>query len=302
MAAQAASAGPSKRLLAIPSVRKLARELGVDLAEVTATGPRGRIRREDVLQASSAPALTPAAGERPGETDGEETLQPLPALRRTIAEAMVRAASTAVPITTTDEVDVTELVAFRQRSKAAAEGQGVNVTLLPFIMKAVAAALRLHPMLNATLDEDLRHLRLLHHYHLGIATDTPDGLMVPVIRDVDRKNILTLARELQHLTALARERRIPLADLRGGTFTISNYGAIGGIFATPMLHMPQVAILGVGKLMEKPVVQAGEVAIRTILPLSLTFDHRAMDGAHAQRFLNEVMGYVSNVAALCLVW
>jgi len=302
MAAQVASAEPSKRILAIPSVRKLARELGVDLAEVTPTGPRGRIRREDVLQARSAPALTTAVVERPGETDGEETLQPLPALRRTIAEAMVRAASTAVPITTTDEADVTELVAFRQRSQAAAEGQGVNVTLLPFIMKAVAAALRLHPMLNATLDDELRHLRLLHRYHLGIATDTPDGLMVPVIRDVDQKKILTLARELQHLTALARERRIPLADLRGGTFTISNYGAIGGIFATPMLHMPQVAILGVGKLMEKPVVQAGEIAIRTILPLSLTFDHRAMDGAHAQRFLNEVMGYVSNVAALCLVW
>jgi pyruvate dehydrogenase E2 component (dihydrolipoamide acetyltransferase) len=298
MAAPEAPSEPPKRMLAIPSVRKLARELGVDLAEVTPTGPRGRIRREDVLQASSAP---PPAENRLGESDGVETLQPLPTLRRTIAEAMVRAATTAVPITTTDEADVTELVALRLRSKAAAEEQGVNVTLLPFIMKAVAAALRQHPMLNATLDDDVRHLRLQHAYHLGIATDTPDGLMVPVVRHVDQKNILALAQELQHLTALARERRIPLADLRGGTFTISNYGAIGGIFATPMLHLPQVAILGVGKLIEKPVVHAGEIAIRTILPLSLTFDHRAMDGAHAQRFLNEVIGYVSDVAALCLV-
>ncbi len=303
MAAQVDLDGPTKRVLAIPSVRKLARELGVDLAAVRPTGPRGRIRREDVLQASSSPApvMTPATGERSGRLDGEETLQPLPTLRRTIAEAMVRAASTAVPITTTDEVDVTELVALRQRSKVAAAGQGVNVTLLPFIMKAVAASLRLHPMLNATLDDDLRHLRLKHDCHLGMATDTPDGLIVPVIRDVDQKNILTLAGELQQLAALARERRIPLADLRGGTFTISNYGAIGGIFATPMLHVPQVAILGVGKLIEKPVVHEEEIAIRTILPLSLTFDHRAMDGAHAQRFLNEVMGYLSNVAALCLV-
>ncbi len=295
------SDGPPKRILAIPSVRKLARELGVNLAEVMPTGPRGRIRREDVLQASAAsppaPSMTPVVDQR----EGEETLQPLSTLRRTIAEAMVRAVSTAVPITTTDEADVTELVALRQRSKAAAEGQGVNVTLLPFIMKAVAAALRQHPMLNATLDDDLRHLRLKHNYHLGIATDTPDGLIVPVVRHVDQKNILTLARELQHLTALARERRIPLADLRGGTFTISNYGAIGGMFATPMLHLPQVAILGIGKLMDKPVVHEGEIAIRTILPLSLTFDHRAMDGAHAQRFLNEVIGYVSNVATLCLV-
>jgi pyruvate dehydrogenase E2 component (dihydrolipoamide acetyltransferase) len=243
------------------------------------------------------------AGGQAGERDGEGavTLQPLPALRRTIAEAMVRAAHTAVPITTTDEADVTELVALRQRSKAAAAGQGVNVTLLPFIMKAVAAALRRHPMLNASLDDDLRHLQLKHDYHLGIATDTPDGLIVPVIRHVDQKNILALAEELQHLTALARERRIPLADLRGGTFTISNYGAIGGIFAMPMLHLPQVAILGVGMLMEKPVVHEGVIAIRTMLPLSLTFEHRAMDGAHAQRFLNEVIGYLSSVAALCLV-
>lgn len=303
MAVREASNGSPKRILAIPSVRQLARELGVDLAEVTPTGPRGRIRREDVLQASSAPApvLTPAAAAPPAERQGEETLQPLPALRRTIAEAMARAARTAVPITTTDEADVTELVALRQRGKAAAEVQGVNVTLLPFIMKAVVAALRRHPMLNATLDDDLRHLRLKHDCHLGIATDTPDGLIVPVIRHVDQKNILTLAQELQHLTALARERRIPLADLRGGTFTISNYGAIGGLFATPMLHLPQVAILGVGRLIEKPVVHEGEMAIRTMLPLSLTFDHRAMDGAHAQRFLNEVMGYLSNVAALCLV-
>ena len=301
MAAPAALAEPPKRILAIPSVRKLARDLGVNLAEVTPTGPRGRIRREDVLQAASAPAMASAPGEPQGQAPGEETLQPLPALRRTIAEAMVRAANTAVPITTTDEVDVTELVALRRRSRDAAAGQEVNVTLLPFIMKAVVEALRLHPMLNATLDDDLRHLRLKHVYHLGIATDTPDGLIVPVIRHVDQKNILTLARELQDLAALARERRVPLSDLRGGTFTISNYGAIGGLFATPMLHLPQVAILGVGRLVDKPAAHEGEIAIRTILPLSLTFDHRAMDGAHAQRFLNEVMGYLSNVAALCLV-
>jgi pyruvate dehydrogenase E2 component (dihydrolipoamide acetyltransferase) len=303
MAAQVAADKSPKRILAIPSVRQLARDLGVDLTQVKPTGPRGRIRREDVLQAAS-PAPTPASAavEQVVERQVEETLQPLPTLRRTIAEAMVRAASTAVPITTTDETDVTELVALRQRSKVAAEAQGVHVTLLPFIMKAVAAALRRHPMLNATLDEDLRHLRLKHECHLGIATDTPDGLVVPVIRHVDRKTILTLAQELQHLTALARERRVALADLRGGTFTISNYGAIGGLYATPMLHLPQVAILGVGRLMEKPVVHEGEIAIRTLLPLSLTFDHRAMDGAHAQRFLNELMGYLSNVAALCLVW
>jgi pyruvate dehydrogenase E2 component (dihydrolipoyllysine-residue acetyltransferase) len=214
---------------------------------------------------------------------------------------MIRAATTAVPVTTTDEVDVTALVDMWQRSKEAAASQGVRVTLLPFIMQAVVAALRQHPYLNATLADDERQLILKRYYHIGIATDTPDGLIVPVIKHVDRKNLLTLAAELQQVTLLARERRIPLADLRGGTFTISNYGAIGGIFATPMLHLPEVAILGVGKLLRKPVVYQEAVAVRTILPLALTFDHRALDGAAAQRFLNDVMVYLADPTRLLLV-
>jgi pyruvate dehydrogenase E2 component (dihydrolipoamide acetyltransferase) len=302
----------SRRILAIPSVRKLARDLGVDLAQVTPTGPRGRIRREDVVQAASSqpteaarmrdePVATPGlAGREERDEYGAVTLQPLPTLRRTIAQAMERAAHTAVPISTTDEADITELVSLRQRGRDAAAEQGIHVTLLPFIMKAVVAALQQHPVLNATLDDALRHLTLKHYYHLGIATDTPEGLIVPVVRDVDQKSILTLAAEVQRLAELARERRVALTDLRGGTFTISNYGAIGGLFATPMLHLPQVAILGVGKQVQKPVVHEGEVAVRTMLPLSLTFDHRAMDGAHAQRFLNELIAYLADPAQLML--
>jgi pyruvate dehydrogenase E2 component (dihydrolipoamide acetyltransferase) len=296
----------TRRILAIPSVRKLARELGVDLRHVPPTGPRGRIRREDVIQAAGSSTVTAAARmaeSSPTDRDdyGPVEYQALPVLRRTIADAMRRAATTAVPVTTTDEVDVTDLVALRQRSKAAAASQGVAVTLLPFVMKAVVAALREHPTLNATLANDQRHLLLKRYYHLGIATDTADGLLVPVIKAVDQKDLLTLASELQHLTGLARQRRIPLADLRGGTFTISNYGAIGGIFATPMLHMPQVAILGTGKLIQKPVVYDGSVTVRTILPLSLTFDHRALDGATAQRFLNALMDYLADPARLVLI-
>jgi pyruvate dehydrogenase E2 component (dihydrolipoamide acetyltransferase) len=305
--AEEISAAP-RRILAIPSVRKLARELGVDLRHVTPTGPRGRIRREDVLQAVASPATaaTPvlsAAAAPATERDEHGPVErlALPALRRTIAAAMVRAATTAVPVTTTDEVDVTDLAALRQHSKDVAASLGVRVTLLPFIMKAVVAALRQHPQLNATLADDQHHLLLKRYYHLGIATDTADGLIVPVMKDVDQKDILTVASELQRLTELARARRLALADLRGGTFTMSNYGAIGGIFATPMLHMPQVAILGVGKLLQKPVVHDGSVAIRTILPLSLTFDHRALDGATAQRFVNELMAYLADPARLMLV-
>lgn len=313
-AAPAAASVQNRRVLAIPSVRKLAHDLGIDLTRVTPTGPHGRIRREDVLQAAHAqqaarqrpvPAAPAAeAAPAPGlEQDqyGPVAYQPLSALRRTIAKAMVAAATAAVPVTTTDEADVTDLVAVRERSRAAAAAQNVHMTLLPFIMKAVVAALRQHPTLNAGLDEAHNRLLLKRYYHLGIATDTPEGLLVPVIRNVDQKNLLTLATELARLTELARTRHIAPTDLRGGTFTISNYGAIGGIFATPMLHVPEVAILGVGKLLQKPVVHGGAVAIRTMLPLSLTFDHRALDGAAAQRFLNEVMVYLSEPARLMLV-
>jgi pyruvate dehydrogenase E2 component (dihydrolipoamide acetyltransferase) len=204
-------------------------------------------------------------------------------------------------VTTTDEADVTELVALRERTHAAAAEHNVRVTLLPFIMKALVAALRQHPRFNASLDEAQSRLVLKRYYHLGIATDTTEGLLVPVVKDVDQKSMMTLATEVARLTDLARTRRIPLTDLRGGTFTISNYGAIGGIFATPMLHLPEVAILGLGKLLPKPVVYGGEVVIRTILPLSLTFDHRALDGAEAQRFLNELIAYLSNPARLILM-
>jgi pyruvate dehydrogenase E2 component (dihydrolipoamide acetyltransferase) len=298
------SSAQPPRVLAIPSVRKLARDLGVDLTQVTPTGPHGRIRREDVLHAAQPPAppaapVTPTGLEH--DQHGPVAYEPLSALRRTIAQAMVAAATTAVPVTTTDEADVTELGTLRERSSAAAVEHNVRVTLLPFIMKAVVAALHLHPRLNASLDEAHNRLLLKRYYHLGIATDTAEGLIVPVVKDVDQKSLVTLAADLARLADLARTRRIPLTDLRGGTFTISNYGAIGGIFATPMLRLPEVAILGVGKLLHKPVVHDGEVMVRTILPLSLTFDHRALDGAEAQRFLNELIGYLSNPARLILV-
>jgi pyruvate dehydrogenase E2 component (dihydrolipoamide acetyltransferase) len=304
-ATRAASLAQPRRVLAIPSVRKLARDLGVDLTLVTPTGPHGRIRREDVLHAAPPRPVSPAAPAAPAgleyDQHGPVTYEPLSALRRTIAQAMVAAATTAVPVTTTDEADVTELVALRERSTTAAAALNVRVTLLPFILKAVVAALQQHPRLNASLEEAQNRLVLKRYYHLGIATDTAEGLLVPVVKDVDQKNMLTLATEIARLTDLARTRRIPLADLRGGTFTLSNYGAIGGIFATPMLHLPEVAILGVGKLLQKPVVHNGEVAIRTMLPLSLTFDHRALDGAEAQRFLNELIASLANPARLILV-
>ena len=292
------SAAANGKVLAIPSVRKLARDLGVDLNHVTPSGPRGRIRREDVLREApqSLESVQPAATQQ--DAHGPVELQPLTALRRTIAKAMVEAATTAVPITTIDEVDITELLDWRTRGNTAA-GE-VHLTLLPFVMKAVVAGLQQHPELNASLADDQQHLVVKRYYHLGIATDTPEGLIVPVVRDVDRKSVLALATELQNLADLAKTRRISLADLRGGTFTITNYGAVGGIFATPMLHLPQVAILGVGRFTQKPTAHEGTIALRAILPLSLTFDHRVLDGAAAQRFLNAVMACLADPTRLLL--
>lgn len=286
------------RVLAIPSVRKLARDLGVDLNQVTPSGPRGRIRREDVLREApqNFESVQPSATQQ--DAHGPVELQPFTALRRTIAKAMVEAATTAVPITTIDEVDISELLDWRARSNAAAAD--VHLTLLPFIMKAVVAGLQQHPELNASLADDQQHLVVKRYYHIGIATDTPEGLIVPVVRDVDRKSVLALATELQNLAELAKTRRISLADLRGATFTITNYGAVGGIFATPMLHLPQVAILGIGRFMQKPTAHEGAIALRTILPLSLTFDHRVLDGAAAQRFLNAVMACLADPTRLLL--
>lgn len=292
-----AGAATDRRVLAIPSVRKLARDLGVDLSRVTPSGPHGRIRREDVLQAAPQDATPDQPADAQRDAHGDVELQPLTPLRRTIAKAMVEAATIAVPITTIDEVDISELLDWRARGNAAAD---VHLTLLPFVMKAVVAALKQHPALNASLADDQQHLILKRYYHLGIATDTPEGLIVPVVKDVDRKSLLALATEVQRLAELANMRRIPLADLRGGTFTISNYGAVGGIFATPMLHLPQVAILGVGRFLQKPVAYEGAVALRTILPLSLTFDHRVLDGAAAQRFLNAVMACLADPTRLLL--
>jgi len=199
---------------------------------------------------------------------------------------------TAPHVTHVDEVDVTELVALRQRAKEVAAARGIKLTYLPFIAKALIAALREFPYLNATIDDERQEIVLKRYYNIGIATDTEDGLIVPVVKHADRKSILQIAAEIQYLTEKARQRKIDLEDLRGGTFTITNIGALGGIFSTPIINHPEVAILGVHKIQEKPVVRDGQIVVRSMLPLALSFDHRIVDGAYAARFLNRVMAYL----------
>jgi pyruvate dehydrogenase E2 component (dihydrolipoamide acetyltransferase) len=202
---------------------------------------------------------------------------------------MVKSKYTAPHVTAMDEADVTELWKIREKEKKAAEKKGIKLTILPFIIKAVIAGLGEHPYLNASLDDENEEIILKKYFNIGLATDTPEGLMVPVVKNAADKSIFQLAQELTQLVEKARNRTIDLADLKGGTFTISNYGALGGIYATPIINYPEVAILGVGKIKDTPVVRNGKVVVRKILSLALSFDHRVVDGAEAARFLNTVI-------------
>ncbi|KEQ22981.1 dihydrolipoamide acetyltransferase family protein [Paenibacillus tyrfis] len=303
MAGGAQAAGDEREVLATPSVRKLAREKGVNIAEVTATGKNGRVTREDVLgftpgaapkaaeaPAAAAPAASAAASSAaaPVSGDREEERVPLKGIRKAIANAMVKSAYTAPHVTLMDEVDVTRLVALREKAKPVAEKKGVKLTYLPFIVKALVAAARQFPAMNAMIDEEKQEIVYKKYYHVGIATDTDNGLIVPVIQDADRKNIWTIAGAIKDLAVRGREGKLGMNELKGSTITITNIGSAGGMFFTPIINFPEVAILGTGRISEKPVVKNGEIVIAPVMALSLSFDHRIIDGATAQNFMNYI--------------
>ncbi len=296
---------------AAPSTRRLARELGVDLRAVRGSGPGGRVTDDDVRAAAQAPRpaaavrtvppaeraiakpLVPVGVEPPSlpkfEQWGPIERQPLSHLRRTIAERMALSASLIPHVSHFDRADITELDAVIRRHVEAARERGVALTLTSFLLKAASLALREHPQFNSTLDPAAGELILKRYYHLGIAVATDRGLIVPVIRDVDRKPLIELARELAAVAQRVREGKATLDDLRGGTFTISNVGALGGTGAIPIINYPEVAILGVARAREEAVVRAGRIVPRLLLPLSLTFDHRVADGADGARFASDVV-------------
>jgi len=298
---------PSKgRVLAVPMVRRMARELGVDLQTLTGTGPQGRITKEDIQKASKERKEKPAAdavvGKASENFDSYGYLEriPLRGMRRTIAQAMVKSKTVIPHAAGIDEADITSLVALKTRAQERAAQKKIHLTFLPFIMKAVVAALQEHPYLNSSLDEEKGEIILKKYYNLGVAVDTKDGLMVPVVKEVRAKNIFQLAQELAALSAKARLRTIDLGDLKGGTFTLTNFGAMGGIFGFPIIHHPEVAILGLGKIMDKPLVADGKIEIRKVLPLSLSFDHRVVDGAEAVRFMNTVIDLLEDPGLILL--
>ncbi len=281
-------------VLATPAVKALAREMGIRLEGIRGTGPRGSITREDILGAREN--VTEAA-EAADEFGPVERI-PMRGVRRTIARNLLKAHQMSVCVTGMEEVDVTELWEMRKREDQEITSRGVHLTYFPFIVKAVQHALMEHPMLNASVDEEEESIILKKYYNIGFAVDTPDGLIVPVLRNVEKKSIIELATELQDMAERARQRTITLRELKGSTFTITNYGQFGGGFSTPIINYPEVAILGCGRIADRPWVVNGAIAVRKILPLSLTFDHRVTDGGDATRFLSKTARYLEDPALL----
>jgi pyruvate dehydrogenase E2 component (dihydrolipoamide acetyltransferase) len=327
--------------LTMPSVRALAKELGVDLAGLRGTGPGGRILKQDVedlaqavaygaaapvaaapvvvappqtAEAVPAPAPAAPAGLRPGEppvaplmggaleSDAYGTVERVlfRGVRRSMARRMAEAVSKQAQVTTMDEADVTIIKHIREKERTLATERGVRLTYLAFVVKACTASLKRFPRLNAVLDESGEEFLLKRYYNIGIAIDTKAGLMVPNIKNADTKSIFRIAQEIVELVDLADERKIELEGFRGGTFSISNYGAIGSLYATPVINYPEVAILGMGRVRETPAVRDGKIVTRLMMPLALTFDHRLVDGAEAARFLNLVIGYLQDPDLLLL--
>lgn len=329
-AAPAPAAAPidRKHVLATPSVRKYAREKGVQLAVVPGTGKFGRITREDVDRfvaggavapqtAAVAPVATEAAAPAAVATNtaqaaatptvhynaqaGEvEERVPLKGIRKAIAKAMVKSAYTAPHVTIFDEVDVTGLVNLRKEGKPLAEAKGIKLTYLPFIVKAVVAGLKKFPELNASIDDEKQEIIFKKYYNIGIAASTDEGLLVPVVKSADRKSIFDVASEINELAVKARDRKATADELKGSTFSITNIGSAGGMFFTPVINHPEVAILGVGRISEKPIVKNGEITVGQVLHLSLSFDHRLIDGEPAQRFMNYLKQLLENPTLLIM--
>ena len=300
---------------ASPSVRRFARELGVDLARVKGSGPKERILKEDITNFVKNALAHPASASGGGaglalglpawpQVDfakfGPVETQPMSRIKRISGPALHRNWVHIPHVTQNDEADITELEAFRKSMAEEAQKQGVKLTPLALIMKAVVAALKIHPEFNSSIAPSGDALILKRYYHIGVAVDTPGGLVVPVIRDVDQKGVLQLAKELGEVSARARDGKLGPADMQGGTFSISSLGGIGGTHFTPIINAPEVAILGVSKSTTKPVWKDGQFAPRLMLPLSLSYDHRAVDGAQGARFITHLNSVLSDIRRVLL--
>jgi pyruvate dehydrogenase E2 component (dihydrolipoamide acetyltransferase) len=296
--------------VASPSLRRMARELGIDLTKVRGSEAGGRIVTSDVraylaklAKAAAKPAPAPAAGAAPAKPAavqidfsqwGPILKKPVTQLRKVIARRMSESWNTVARVTQFDDIDFTRIGELRKKFAADYEKKGVKLTLTPFVLKAVADTLKKHAIFNSSLDEVANEIILKEYIHLGIAVDTDQGLMVPVLRDVDRKSLFDLAKEVEQLAAKARDRKITADEMKGGTFTITNQGSIGGAHFTPIINLPEVAILGLGRGALKPVVRDGQIVARLMTPVALSYDHRVIDGGSAARFTVDLVKAFEN--------
>lgn len=307
-AAEAETDKPRRKALATPVARAMAKDLGVDIDKVTGTGPGGRVMKKDIrlyhdnLQSgiTTAGAASAAAAET-APSGPRVKFETLTMIRKTIAKNMIRSKQSAAHMTIMEEAEVSELVKLRSAHKAGYEQRGLKLSYLPFILKAVAQGLKEFPSLNSEMDLENDRMIYKQYYNIGIAVDTDDGLVVPVIRDVDRRSIAELSQEIAGTAQKARERKLTLDDFKDGTFTVTNYGSIGGTFGVPVINYPQTGILGVGRILKTPVVKDDQIVIGHVLPLSMSVDHRIVDGAEAARFIARVMTFLKDPVSLLLV-
>ena len=299
------ASGEKVMVAAGPAIRRFAREVGVDLQTIQGSGEHGRIVREDVLKVvregsrqGGGQSSDPAGSQSDGY--GPVHIEKMPKIRQTIAKKMHESWTTCPRVTNFDDADVTALEEIRQNSKQEYAAGGIKLTSMPFLVKAVAMALKSHPVINASVDLEQGQIIYKDYVNVGIAIDTERGLVVPSLRNADNLGIPDVARQLGQLAENVRSGNFSIDDLRGGTFTISNLGAIGGTYSTPIINTPETAILLVGRSRKLPVVVGDEVKIRLMMPLSLSYDHRLIDGGAAARFLNEVIGYLEAPSRLLL--
>lgn len=294
---------PAKKALATPVARAMARDLGVDINKITGTGPSGRVTTHDIEKfvSKAQKASPPDASIPQGIEEGPRVeYENLSQIRKTIAKNMVQSKHNAAHMTVFDEVEVSELMRIREKYKPLLAADGIKLSYLPFVLKAVAMALKHHKTLNSQMDLDNNRMIYKKYYNIGIAVDTEDGLVVPVIRDVDRLSISQIAARLNDISEKARNRKLTLDDMKDGTFTVTNYGSIGGQFAVPVINYPQAAILGIGRMVTKPVVKGDDLVKGSVMPLSLSVDHRIVDGGEVARFLNRVMAFIDDPVSLIM--
>ena len=300
----AAASAERRKVLATPVARAMAREMNIDINLVKGTGPAGRVMKNDIqnFHAPAASVLTaaakaPAAQAAPGEL---VEIRPMSQIRKSIARNMLRSKQSTAHMTLFEEPEVSRLVEARARYKEEYKKEDLSLTYLPFIIKAVVEALKRHPELNSEMDFEKGNIIYKNYYNIGIAVSTEDGLVVPVIRNADRLSIRELSRAVADIAVKARDRKLTLDDMKDGTFTITNYGALGGWFGVPVINYPQVGILGIGRINQQPVVDNGEIKVGNVMPLSLSVDHRMVDGAEATEFLNDVAAGVADPLSLIM--